>query len=376
MKFIALLTAALMAGVLTTQATTEQNPAAQTNASPEAAITSLFGDPAIVKAKGFEIKRSSLDQLVSSAKAQAAADNQQLPAYYEIMMLDRLITIQVLLQTANAADQAAGQQEADQAFTNRVKQFESEEAFERYVTSMGTTAQELRANTVKEAVAKAALTRALNINITDEDANNYYTQNPADFEEPETVHAHHILLMTIDPTTQPPTPLATNVIAQKRKQIEDIRKRILAGADFSEMAREYSDDRGSKGSGGDLPPFDHNGAFPGGRMVPEFASAAFALETNQVSDVVTSEFGFHLIKVIDRTPAKKIDFAKAEPDIKDYLSRQKITKQAPDYIKKLRADQQVEIVDADLKAADEQVQAASAAAATQATPAAGANTGK
>jgi peptidyl-prolyl cis-trans isomerase C len=373
MKFIALLTAALMAGVLTTQATTAPSAGATTNSNPEAAITSLFGDPAIVKAKGFEIKRSSLDQLVSSAKAQAAANNQQLPAYFEVMMLDQLITIQMLLQTATAADQAAGQAQANTVFTNLVKKFGSEEAFERQLTSLGGNVQDLRQKTVQEAVAKAALTRALNINISEEDAKAYYTQNPTDFEEPEMVHARHILLMTIDPTTRPPTPLPTNAIAEKRKLIDDIRKRALGGEDFATLAKQYSEDPGSKQNGGELPMFKR------GDMLPEFESAAFALETNQISDVVTTQFGYHIIKLLDKQPAKKIDFTTAETEIKDYLSQQKMRKLAPDYIKKLRGDQQVEIVDADLKAADEQVQAQAAAAGasdTGAPKAAGSNTGK
>jgi len=82
--------------------------------------------------------------------------------------------------------------------------------------------------------------------------------------------------------------------------------------------------------------------------------------------VVTTQFGYHLIKVLDKTPAKKIDFATADQDIKDGLTRLKIAKLAPDLVKKLRVDQQVEITDPNLKALDDQVQANQAAAAAAA----------
>ena len=368
MKLKLLLAAALVAGVCSTQAATQNAAAlssAGTNTSPQAAMTALFGDPVVVKGKAFEIKRGDLDQVLSGARANAAASGQQLPPDFEVSVLNQLITIQVLLQTANAADQAAGKLEADVQYTNLLKKFISAEAFERQLKAVGMTVEELRDKARQEAVAKTALKRLLNINITDEDAKDYYNQHPADFEQPELAHARHILLTTVDLSTRPPTPLSSNTVALKRKQIEDLRKRILAGEDFAALATKYSED-GSKENGGELP------QFPRGQMVPEFESAAFALGTNQVSDIVTSQFGFHIIKLLDKTPAKKIDYATAAPDIKDGLARLKIGRLAPDYVKKLRAEQQVEILDANLKAMDEKAQAAAAAAVPE-MPATGTN---
>lgn len=360
MKFIAFLSAALVAGALSAQATS-QNVAAQTNANPEAAMTALFGDPPIVKGAGFEIKRSELDQVVTGAKANAAASGQQLQPDFDIAVLNKLITIQVLLQKASPADQVAGQQEADQQYTNLLKTFPSPEAFEHQLKAAGMTSADLRAKATQDAVATSALKRLLNINPTDDEAKDYYAAHPSYFEQPELVHARHILLMTMDPMTH--QTLTTNTIAAKRKQIEDLRKQILGGADFAALAKQYSEDPGSKENGGELPEFSR------GQMVPEFESAAFAMDTNQlVSEVVTSQFGFHLIKVLDKTPAKKVDFTTAETKIKDELARQKITKLAPDFIKKLRAEEQVEILDPSLKSRLEQAEAAAAAAAAEAAP--------
>ena len=233
MKLKLILSAALVAGVISAQAATQnaaQLAAADTNANPEAAMTALFGDPAVVKGKGFEIKRSELDQVVAGAKANAAAQGQQWPPDYEASILSQLITIQVLLQTATPADQAAGKLEADLQYTNLVKKFPSPEAFDRQLKAVGMTVADLRAKASQEATAKAALKRELNINISDDEAKDYYNKHPADFEQPELVHVRHILLMTIDPATR--SPLTTNTVAAKRKQVEDLRKQIRGRRGF------------------------------------------------------------------------------------------------------------------------------------------------
>src|SRR5262245_2418767 len=122
MKFRVILSAALIAGVFSARATT-QSPAALTNANPQTAMAALFGDPVIVKARGFEIKRNDFDKVVSGAKANALASGQQLPPSFSISILEQLISIQALIQTANAADRAAGQVDADLQYTNLSKRF-------------------------------------------------------------------------------------------------------------------------------------------------------------------------------------------------------------------------------------------------------------
>ncbi len=347
MKLKLILSTALMAGVISATAATAP-VAASTNATPEDTMKALFGDPVIAKGEGFQIKRSDLDQVLSSAKSSAASAGQQLPPDFEVGVLNQLVTIQLLSKQATEADRVAGKADADMQYANLLKRFGSEEAFQRQLKIVGLTAEELRAKAAQEAVAKAALKRALNINITDAEAKEFYAKHPEEFEQPETVHARHILLMTIDPATR--TPLPTNAIAAKKKQIDDLLKKIKAGGDFVKLAQENSEDPGSKVNGGDL------GEFPRGQMVPEFETAAFALSKDQVSDVVTSAFGFHIIKLIDKTAAKKVDFEKIAADLKEGLSRQKISKLAPDYVKKLRAAAKLEILDAALKAASERVE--------------------
>ena len=237
MKLKLILSAALMAGVISATAVTPPvvlPTATATNASPEATMKALFGDPVIVKGKGFEIKQGELDQVLTGAKANAAAQGQQLPPEFSVAILNQLITIQSLLQKATPADRTVGNAEADLQYTNLIKRFGSNEAFERQLKAVGMTVEDLRAKATQEAVAKATLKRELNIAVTDDTAKAFYGKHAADFEQPETAHVRHILLMTIDPATR--TSLPTNSVAAKRKQADDLLKQIRGGADFATLA--------------------------------------------------------------------------------------------------------------------------------------------
>ncbi|MDR3458727.1 MAG: peptidylprolyl isomerase [Verrucomicrobiae bacterium] len=352
MKLKLILSAALVAGVISAHAAAGGTNSANSATAPDA-MTTLFGDPVIVKGKGFELKRSDLDGVVTGAKANAAAANQPLPADFEISVLNQLVTIQLLLQKATAADKAAGQVESDAQYTNLLAHFNSPEAFARQLKMVGMTETELRAKAAQEATAKAALKRELNLNITDAQVKAYFSNHAAAFEEPEKAHVRHVLLMTIEPKER--LPLATNVVAAKRKQIEDIQKRAAAGEDFAALAKQYSEDPGSKDGGGELP------AFGRGDMVPEFEAAAFALKPGQVSDVISTMYGFHVIKSIDRTPARKYGLTDTIPQVdktpaaicKLQLESEQIRDQAPAFIAKLRKESDVQILDPNLKALEQ-----------------------
>jgi parvulin-like peptidyl-prolyl isomerase len=166
--------------------------------------------------------------------------------------------------------------------------------------------------------------------------------------------------------------LSTNVVAAKRKQINDLQKRAAGGEDFVALAKQYSEDTTTKADGGELPAFGRS------EMMPEFEAAAFALKPGQVSDVITTMYGFHVIKSIDRTPAKKYGLTDMIPQAdnktpaalcKLQLEGEQIRDQAPAFIAKLRKDSDVQILDPGLKALEQIILDAS----TNAPAAGGAN---
>ena len=146
--------------------------------------------------------------------------------------------------------------------------------------------------------------------VTPTEVQSYYNGNITQYQTPEQVRASHILLNT-----------AGKDEAAVRKQAEDILQQVKAGADFAELAKKYSEDEGSKPNGGDLDYFSR------GRMVPEFEAAAFALEVGQVSDLVKSQFGFHIIRVVDKKPAVTRSLDEVRPQIEEQLKRQRADQQ-------------------------------------------------
>jgi peptidyl-prolyl cis-trans isomerase C len=360
------------ANAASANAATNTPASTATNGNSQAAMTALFGDPVIARSKGFEIKRSELDEVMTGIKSTALARGQTITpgqlTQIEGRLLDQLIQVQLLLQKTTDADKSNGVQKADLQMKALLERFGSQEVFERQMKAAGMTAADLRTKIVQKLTAEAALLRELNITVTDAEAKQFYddTNHSADFEQPEMVHVRHILSLTVDPVTH--VPLTADQQQAKRKQIDDLLKRIRGGADFTALAKQYSEDPGSKNNGGEMP------VFPRGQMAPEFEAAAFSLTNNQVSDVITTAYGYHIIKLLDKTPAKKLALNDKVPlsdttvaaKIKDYLMQQKIGKFAPAYLEKLRKAADVEILDADLKAAA--AAAAAEANAPDATP--------
>jgi peptidyl-prolyl cis-trans isomerase D len=152
------------------------------------------------------------------------------------------------------------------------------------------------------------------VTVTPQEIESYYNSNMQQFQSPEQVRASHILLKT-DGKDE----------AAVRKQAEDILKQAKApGADFAALAKKYSEDDGSKANGGDL---DY---FPKGRMVPEFEQAAFSMQPGQISDLVKSQFGFHIIKVVDKKAASTRTLDEVRAQIQGTLAGQRIDQQLAD----------------------------------------------
>lgn len=140
-----------------------------------------------------------------------------------------------------------------------------------------------------------------------------YNTSIEQYSTPEQVRASHILLKTEGKDD-----------AAVKAKAEDVLKQAKGGADFADLAKKYSEDEQSAKNGGDL---DYFGK---GRMVPEFDQAVFTMEPGQISDLVKTQYGYHVIKVVDKKPATTKSLADVRQQINDQLAFERAQAQAAD----------------------------------------------
>jgi len=147
------------------------------------------------------------------------------------------------------------------------------------------------------------------VHVSDDDLKLKYQQSIQDYQVPNRVHAQHILFMTVGkPDAE---------VDEIRKKAEDILKQAKKGGKFDELAKKYSEDPGSKEKGGDL------GWLIQGQTVPEFEKAAFSLPPGSISDLVKTQYGFHIIKVLEKETAHTKSFEEVKDTIRAPLMQNK-----------------------------------------------------
>jgi peptidyl-prolyl cis-trans isomerase D len=160
-----------------------------------------------------------------------------------------------------------------------------------------------------------------NTQVSDDELKAQYQQDIQQYQVPNRVHVDHILLMTVGKT-----PAEVEEIRQKA---EDVLRQAKKGANFEDLAKKYSEDPGTKDKGGDL------GWITQGQTVPEFEKVAFSLPKGSISELVKTQYGFHIIKILDKETAHTKTFDEVKDSIRSPLMLSKADKQASDIADKL-----------------------------------------
>ena len=248
----------------------------------------------------------------------------------EKQAVENLINKELLLREAESRNIQVSSEDIDKQLNSIVSRFPSEEVFDQQITKMGTSKEKLVKNIEQQLKISSLLKSSMTSlkAITDDDVKVFYQENKDKFKEPEQVHAKHILfkINASDPS---------DVKDKKRKDLEVLRNKIKNGEDFSEMAKEYSEGP-TNVKGGDL------GYFGRGQMVKPFEEVAFGLKDEGLSDIVETQFGYHLIKVIDHKEARLLPFEEAKANITTYLKSKQEQDDLQKYLGELKATAKIE----------------------------------
>lgn len=168
------------------------------------------------------------------------------------------------------------------------------------------------------------------IKLTEDVLKEYYDKNKEKFTIPEQVRARHILIKV-------PFAAPTEEKAKAKEKIRNISEWLKKGERFEILAEQYSEDTTSNKRGGDL------GYFQRGRMPKAFDDMAFSMKTGQISDIVETDYGYHIIKVEDRKDAKTKTFEEVKVQIKEKLTEEITRTRIEEFIKKVENDSGLEI---------------------------------
>lgn len=264
---------------------------------------------------GEDITIEEFETNLESMKAQFAAQGQSVPddelASFKSNVLDNMIRTRVLLDYAKEHEYTLVDDEVDVEIQTIQSQFESKEAFVAVLEQQGFTEKSLRKEIEKGMTIERMLDAEVisKIVISADEIETFYAENPQYFARPESVSARHILVMA--------APEASEDDHEKAlAKIKAIRQEIVDGADFAAVARQKSE-------GPSAPDGGFLGAFGRGQMVPPFEEVAFALEPGVLSDVVKTDFGYHLILVDDKKPEGMQSVEEADADIRQFLLQQR-----------------------------------------------------
>src|SRR5205814_3258673 len=166
------------------------------------------------------------------------------------------------------------------------------------------------------------------IAVKPEAINDFYQKNQYKFQQGPRVRASHILIAV-------PQNADAAAKEQAKTKADGILKDLKAGKDFAAAAKENSQDPGSAPNGGDL------GFFEQGQMVPQFDQVAFTLKAGQMSEIVETQFGYHIIKVADHQETRVIPLEEAKAQIEQYLQQQNRQSATEAFVNSLKAESRV-----------------------------------
>ena len=319
MKFISIKLARNIAVLLAFMATSFPALAKETKSpSEKAAVVNgvVISQKDLARELDFHLQRFSRQGVKLSKEQMTTLKNK---------VLENLIDREILYQESQKSGIKVDKKKIDKELSAVKKRFPSEDEYKKALSAMKISEDDIK----EEIKEKLAINELIDIKIaqkvvvTDKETKTFYNTHPDLFKQPEQVKASHILIkVKPDADQQKKT--------QAIQKIKKVQKELKGGQDFAVLAKKYSEDKGSSANGGDL------GYFARGQMVKPFEDAAFGMKPNEVSDVVETQFGYHLIKVYDKKPGKILAYDEIKEMLAERLRQEKTQQEAVKYIAELK----------------------------------------
>lgn len=265
------------------------------------AIGSACSNEVVALVNGDSVTKDELYDSLVEQNGQAALDS---------LITDRIRELEVKNHKISVAET-----EIEQELATLIAQNGGEEYFNQTLDGYGLTLDDVKEDLKANIQIEKLLERE--ITISEEEMENYFEENKEAFAQQEQVQARHILVASEDTA-------------------KEVKEKLSAGEDFTEMAKEYSTDTDTKDSGGEL------GFIFKGQMVVEFEETAFSLEVGETSDPVKTEYGYHIINVEDKKEAKAAKYEECKAEIKEILLDQKMQTEYSSWLEKKYEEYEVE----------------------------------
>ena len=293
-------------------------------------VDTVAPDAMVVTVNGVEVKGALFNQQLNALLQQYSL---QIPpeqlSKMEPMLRQQavasLVNQQLMLQEAEREEIMPDDQAVDAEIEKIAGQFPSRDDLDAQLKKAGVTIEDLRKDITRnlkiQTLAEKQFTTGTEV--AEEEITTFYNDNQEQFQQPEQVEASHILIkFAPDDTDETKT--------AKREQLAALQKQVAEGAEFAALAEANSQDTGSARQGGSL------GYFGRGMMIKPFEDAAFALQSGGVSEIVETQFGYHLIKVTGKKDAGVVPLEEVKEQVGLFLVNQKKQKTIGDFLQKLR----------------------------------------
>lgn len=292
-------------------------------------------DPAevLVRGQGVEIRRSEVDAECARLRGEAASrgkilNDEQLTAIRE-QVLERLVLMRLCAARATAEDRTKAEA-ASRDFIEGLRRSQGEAGFARLLKQASYTEPEFRSAKLSESLVTSVIDREVRatIRIPAQDIREHYEKNREHLQEPAAVRLLHLQLVPQTRSGQPPT---IEELAAVRARIRDLKAQAERGADFAALVRQHSMDEAGKARGGEY------------RIVrdvwpPELEAEAFRVEPGRIGGPVETPQGLHLIRVLERIPARTAPLAEVEESIRKLLTEREVQQRIPEFMDRIKRE--------------------------------------